>query len=209
MKKIQLIISLVILSIIFSLLLTNAQGQEELSTTTNSTATEEATLPELSEKQLGPFKEIDNFIRKHFAAGLNKQYFLLNPAQVASQQGVVESFDGNSLVVSSYGFKVTWSVATDTKLLSARTISLLKKANPVPISTSSINIGGRVKIHGKWDGAKLVAKRVILLQQKQLTLFMPIKPTSTSTTTPKDYIWIPGHWLYKKNKPTSSPATNQ
>ncbi len=108
MRKIVIILFVFIFSIIFSLISVNAQNQSEQSqTSTQTTTVGSINLPDFSEKQLGPFKEIDVFIRKHFTDSFNKQYFLLNPAKIASQQGVVESFDGNNLVVSSNGFKIT------------------------------------------------------------------------------------------------------
>ncbi len=167
----------------------------------------EIKLPEFSEKQLGPFVKIDKFIREEIASHSNAQYFLLNPSGFASQQGTAESFDGTNLVVNSNGFKMTWNVATDTKVISAQTIALLKRANPMPLSTSSVSVGEKVKVHGEWDGSKLVAKRVILIQPKQVTpvrqesvqdlleriikmlrerginIQIPVQPTSTPTTT--------------------------
>jgi hypothetical protein len=132
----------------------------------------ELILPEFSEKQLGPFVEIDKFVREKISPRHDVEYFFLNPKGIVSQQGRAESFDGSSLVVNSQGFKMVWVIATDTKLLSAKMPRLLATINPTEITTTSIVVGTMVKVHGHWDGLRLIAKRIISLAPRQ-----PVKPT--------------------------------
>ncbi len=138
------------------------------------------------------------------------------------QNGIVESFNGNNLVVNSNGFKMTWYVGTNTQIsnLTIKTKSSPKAVDTgdestlktsgtnltikpgsiprlkeefltknqsttigwvqdldtlsvgrsykteTPESTTTIMINSPVRVHGYWDGSKLVAKKIILKEIK-------------------------------------------
>lgn len=125
----------------------------------------ELRIPKLSKDQLGIFKKLDDFIRENIAEHPSASFFFLNPAGHAVQQGIVDEINNNILTVDSQGFKMSWEIATDTNIIASIRVSLLAQANPQPTSNFNIQKGNRVKVFGNWDGSKLMAKRIVVLER--------------------------------------------
>ncbi|MER3570333.1 MAG: hypothetical protein C4348_01895 [Patescibacteria group bacterium] len=123
----------------------------------------ELKLPKLSEKQLGEFKKLDDFIREEVAEHPGASYFFLTPSNHASQQGFVDQNQNNVLTINSNGFKMNWLVATDTMVISAQRLGLLAQVNPLA-DVKNIATGTRVRVFGNWDGNNLIAKRIVVLE---------------------------------------------
>ena len=160
---------LVVLSLIFNFALVRAQENENRNEEVKIKYRPEKTepkVPKLLSRQLGPFKELDDFIRDKIAEHPRATYFFLIPSGHASQQGIVDENQNNILTVNSQGFKMNWAVATDTMVIAANRLGLLAQANPQPLQITEIATGTRVKVFGNWDGSQLVAKRVIVLEKR-------------------------------------------
>ncbi|MER3406954.1 MAG: hypothetical protein C4278_00775 [Patescibacteria group bacterium] len=123
----------------------------------------ELKLPKLSEKQLGEFKKLDDFIREEVAEHPGASYFFLTPSNHASQQGFVDQNQNNVLTINSNGLKMNWLVATDTMVISAQRLGLLAQVNP-SADVKNIATGTRVRVFGNWDGNNLIAKRIVVLE---------------------------------------------
>ena len=123
----------------------------------------ELKLPKLSEKQLGEFKKLDDFIREEVAEHPGASYFFLTPSNHASQQGFVDQNQNNVLTINSNGFKMNWLVATDTMVISAQRLGLLAQVNPLA-DVKNIATGTRVRVFGNWEGNNLIAKRIVVLE---------------------------------------------
>ena len=126
----------------------------------------EPKVPQLLSRQLGPFKELDDFVREKIAEHPRANYFFLTPSGHASQQGIIDENQNNILTLNSQGFKMNWALATDTMIIAANKLGLLAQANPQPLQITEIATGTRVKVFGNWDGSQLVAKRVIVLERR-------------------------------------------
>lgn len=128
----------------------------------------EIKIPELSEKQLGPFKELDEFVKEKIAEHPGAEFFMLTPSGHVVQQGLVDSYQNNVLTVSSQGFKVNWNVATDTMVIASKRLDLLAQVNPQPVNVSEIATGTKVKVLGEWnkDQSQFVAKRIVVLERR-------------------------------------------
>ena len=158
---------MVALSLIFSFILVKAQENEDEKVEIKYKPEKaEPKVPQLLSRQLGPFKELDDFIRDKIAEHPRATYFFLIPSGHASQQGIVDENQNNILTVNSQGFKMNWAVATDTMVIAANRLGLLAQANPQPLQITEIATGTRVKVFGNWDGSQLVAKRVIVLEKR-------------------------------------------
>jgi hypothetical protein len=159
MKKILfLLITLITFSLIFSFALVKAKNEENENENEKveikyKPPKAELKLPKLSEKQLGPFKELDDFVVEKIAEHPSANFFMLTSSGQAVQQGIVEQNQDNILTINSQGFKMNWFVATDTKVFFAS-------------STSDIATGTRVKVFGKWDGTELNAQKIVALERK-------------------------------------------
>jgi hypothetical protein len=165
MKK--FLIFLIAFSLIFSFVLAKAEENEvEKVEIKYKPEKRELKVPKLSSLQLGPFKELDDFIRDKITEHPGANYFFLTPSGHASQQGVVEQNQNNVLTVNSQGFKMNWNVATETMVIASSRLGLLAQANPQPAQISDIATGTRVRVFGNWDGNQLVAKRVVVLEKR-------------------------------------------
>jgi hypothetical protein len=172
-KLIFPIIFLVLLSLIFGALFVRARENEE-NEDNNFEEVEikykpekkEVEVPKFSSRQLGPFKELDDFIRDKITKHPGANYFFLLPHGYASQQGVVEGNQNNVLTVNSQGFKMNWNIATETMVIASSKFGLLAQTNPQPVQVSDVATGTRVRIFGNWDGSQLVAKRIIVLERR-------------------------------------------
>ena len=173
MKKFVLpLIFILTVGLIFSFVLVKAQENENKEEGKSVEIKEEKTfefeykpekgerkLPVFSEEQLGPFKSLDDFVRKEIAEYPKASFFLLNPTGHAVQQGVVEQNQNNVLTVNSQGLKFDWTVATDTQVIIFPRLSFSTQTAP---TVADIATGTRVKVFGSWDGQKLVAERIIV-----------------------------------------------
>lgn len=171
MKKYLLpLIFLIVFGLIFSFIVVKAQENEEK----NEEKIEikykplkrERNIPQFSERQLGPFKRLNDFIKEKIAEHPQANFFLLTPSSHATQQGVVDQNQNNVLTINSKGFKMNWVVATDTMVINALQLRFPSRVTPTPVTISDINIGTRVRVLGTWDGEKLNAKRIIYLEKK-------------------------------------------
>ena len=176
MKKfVLLLIFILTVGLIFSFVLVKAEeneNEEGKSVEVNEEETfefkykpekGERKLPVFSEEQLGPFKSLDDFVRKEIAEYPKASFFLLNPTGHAVQQGVVEQNQNNVLTVNSQGLKFDWTVATDTQVIIFPRLVFSTQTAP---TTFDIATGTIVKVFGSWDGQKLVAKRIVSLEKR-------------------------------------------
>jgi len=160
-RGLLILIGLVIFSLILNFSLVKAQNEENQQTQTVESQVQikykpkkiEIKVPVLPKNQLGPFGNLEDFVRKNIAEHPQAEFFLLTPSNHAVQQGILEQNQDNVLTVSSKGFKMNWVVNTDTKVIFAS-------------STNEIATGTRVKVFGIWDGNQLNAKRVVVLEKR-------------------------------------------
>jgi len=113
----------------------------------------EKRVPFLYSQDLGPFKELDDFVREKIVEHPSANFFMLTPSGQVVQQGIVEQNQDNILTINSQGFKMNWVVATDTKFFFAS-------------STSDIATGTKVKVFGNWDGSQLKTQKIVILERK-------------------------------------------
>jgi hypothetical protein len=171
MKK--FLIFLVTFGLIFSFVLAKAQGNDEDEVNEVEKVEikykpekRELKVPKLSSLQLGPFKELDDFVRDKITEHPEANYFFLTPSGHTSQQGIIEQNQNSVLTVNSQGFKMNWNVATETMVIASSRLGLLAQANPRPVQISDIATGTRVRVFGNWDGNQLITKRVVILERK-------------------------------------------
>lgn len=167
----NLIISLVILSLLFALVFSTknfALGREHDEDEVNVNEPKmlmlgkknmEKWVEKHMEKMMDEMESINEEMNKAVKAWGRKSFFALTPGNQVMAGGVLENVSSAGFTLNTNGFKTSWIVATETKVISS---------NEEELSLANLQSNMPVRVKGKWENQNLVATLVVVLKPAQV-----------------------------------------